>query len=74
MEDFKITNSSYINKKYEQFYNKHGYIPRMFNPYNCTEITDYAPTITASIGSGTTSADIWIIKEIEIDNEDKTEI
>lgn len=63
---FQITNSEYINRKYEEFYKKHGYIPEMFNPYNCSEIIDYAPTITAAIGGGTTSADIWILKEINI--------
>ena len=43
---FELTSSNYVNKKYTEFYKKHGYIPKMFNPYNCSEITDIAPTIT----------------------------
>lgn len=34
-------------KQYEKFISKNGYIPEMFNPYNCSEITDIAPTLTA---------------------------
>ena len=27
---------------------KNGYIPKLFNPYNCAEIKEIAPTLTAS--------------------------
>ena len=52
---FELTSSNYVNKKYTEFYKKHGYIPKMFNPYNCSEITDIAPTLTTQCGSMTSS-------------------
>ena len=57
----KLTSSPYVNKKYEEFYKKHGYIPEMFNPYNCREITDIAPTLTAQGDSITKSGTILIV-------------
>ena len=57
----KLTNSPYVNKKYEEFYKKHGYIPEIFNPYHCSEITDIAPTLTSGCGSTTTSATVLIV-------------
>lgn len=62
MKDFDLTYSPYVNKKYEEFYNKNGYIPQMFNPYNCYEIVDYAPTITSQGDSITKSGTILIIE------------
>ena len=51
-------------KNIPSFTKKHGYIPKMFNPYNCSEITDIAPTITTQCGSMTSSSSICIIEEI----------
>lgn len=34
-------------KQYEQFYEEHGYLPELFNPYNRAELTDVSPTLTA---------------------------
>jgi hypothetical protein len=62
MKDFDLTYSPYVNKKYEEFYNKNGYIPQMFNPYNCKEILDYAPTLTSQGDSITKSGTILIIE------------
>ena len=36
----------------------------MFNPYNCSEITDIALTITTQCGSMTSSSSICVIEEI----------
>ena len=35
----------------KNFIIKNGYIPQMFNPYNCKEILDYAPTLTTKSGT-----------------------
>lgn len=43
-------NDGFVNRKYEEFYSKNGYIPSMFNPYNCNEIDDYSPTMTTQCG------------------------
>jgi len=51
---------SFIEKKYKEFINKYGYIPDMFNPYNCSEITDISPTTTTQCGSTTSSATVLI--------------
>ena len=63
MMNFNLTYSPYVNKKFEQFYNKYGYIPKMFNPYNCSEIKEICPTLTAQGGSITTSGTVLIIEE-----------
>jgi site-specific DNA-cytosine methylase len=34
-------------KQYEKFYESNGYIPEFFNPYNCSELQEVAPTLTA---------------------------
>ena len=60
--DFDFTNSPYVNKKYKDFYIKHGYLPNMFNPYNCAEICNLSPTITTQCGSITSSSSILIIE------------
>ena len=59
---FNLTYSPYVNKKYKEFYDKKGYLPNMFNPYNCYEIVDYAPTITSQGDSITKSGTILIIE------------
>ena len=62
---FKLVSSEYVNQKYANFYKKHGYIPKMFNPYNCKEITDISPTITTQCGSMTSNSSVLIIEETE---------
>ena len=54
--------NDFVLKKYKQFYDKHGYIPPIFNPYNCAEIKDIAPCISTQCGSTTTSATVLIIE------------
>ena len=61
--------NNFILKKYIDFYKKHGYIPRVFNPYNCSEIKDIAPCITTRCGNTTTSAAVLIL-ESEIFRKD----
>lgn len=50
----------YTLNKYKEFYDKNGYIPKMFNPYNCKEITDKAPCLTAQGNSVTKSSTVLI--------------
>lgn len=38
MKSLELTKVPCVNSKYKKFYDKHGYIPKMFNPYNCSEI------------------------------------
>lgn len=66
MGDLELTYSPYVNSKYAQFYKKHGYLPNYFNPYNCTEITDYAPTLTSQGDSITKSGTVLIIESSEV--------
>lgn len=49
-----IENKSWLEKKYTEFYEKHGYIPEYFEPYNCREVQDYAPTLTTHSNMDTT--------------------
>jgi site-specific DNA-cytosine methylase len=53
---------SYPLKKYDEFLTKHGYIPKMFNPYNCKEINKKSPTLTA-VGSRIGNSSTVLIKE-----------
>ena len=54
--------SNFVLKKYEEFYEKKGYIPPLFNPYNCAEIKDVAPCVTTNCGGTGCSATVLIIE------------
>lgn len=49
---------TFIEKHYDNFKNKKGYIPEMFNPYNESEIKKVAPTQSTQCGSTTSSATV----------------
>lgn len=53
----------WIVKKYKQFYDKHHYIPKFFNPYALKEIKDIAPCQTAHCGTFGTTASVVILEE-----------
>lgn len=55
--------SSFIVKKYREFYEKNGYVPKLFNPYNCVEVKDIAPCLSTVCGGGTSSASVLIVEE-----------
>lgn len=59
-------NPSWIEKKYIEFYKKHGYIPEYFEPYNCREVKDYAPTLTAHSNASSTCVGTVLVAEIDI--------
>ena len=50
---------SYIERKYQEFFDKNGYIPEMFNPYNASEVKDIAPTQTSNCGGSASSATVY---------------
>ena len=58
----------FVTKNYLEFYEKNGYIPEMFNPYNQAEITDICPTLSTYCGS-TTSSSVVLIAESEAQND-----
>lgn len=60
---------TWLEKKYAEFYEKHGYIPEYFVPYNGTECADYAPTLTANSNTSPTHTGTVLIAEI--DKEEK---
>lgn len=51
---------THASKKYNEFIDKDGYIPEMYNPYNNSEIKDIAPTQSTYCGSFTSSATVLI--------------
>ena len=55
---------SFIEEKYKEFIDKYGYIPEMFNPYNCSEVTDISPTTTTTQCGSTTSSATVLIKDV----------
>jgi DNA (cytosine-5)-methyltransferase 1 len=48
----------FVERAYDRFIEKKGYVPEMFNAYNRAEITESAPTLTAQCGSPTASGSI----------------
>ncbi len=62
-----VEKQSWVEKKYSEFYEKHGYIPEYFVPYNGTEVKDYAPTLTANSNTSPTHAGTVLITEIKED-------
>ena len=52
--------NNFIFKKYVEFIERNGYFPMMFQPYNCSEITDISPTLTTNCGCKTSSAAVLI--------------
>ena len=65
MTNFNLTYSEYVNRKYREFYEKHGYLPKYFNPYNCSEIIDIHPTLLAEGERITSSGKVLIIEEVD---------
>lgn len=60
-----VEKQSWLEKKYAEFYEKHGYILEYFVPYNGTEVKDYAPTLTANSNTSPTHAGTVLISEID---------
>lgn len=60
----------FIEGKYSNFIKNHGYIPIMFNPYNCQEITEYSPTQTTKCGRPDCSATV-LINDNKLNNKEK---
>ena len=58
----QLKEDTFVGKKYKDFYEKKGYVPDIFNPYNNIEIENVVPTITTTSGSTTTSSTV-LIKE-----------
>lgn len=56
----------FVSKKYKEFEENNGYIPDKFNPYNCKEIKDIAPTQTTQCGSTGTSSTVLMKNELRI--------
>lgn len=48
-----------------EFYEKHGFIPEFFQPYNCAEIIKNCHTLTISTGQPGGCGSCLIIEEIE---------
>ena len=63
VKDREELKDSFIEEKYKEFFDKHGYIPEMFNPYNCSEVINVSPTTTTQCGSTTSSATV-LIKDV----------
>lgn len=55
-----------VEKGYNNFIQKNGYVPELFNPYNESEIKDIAPTQTSNCGSTTGTASVLINSSLRI--------
>ena len=61
-----VKKKSFVERKYEEFINKNGYIPIRFNPYNMREIQEIAPSLTTQCGSITSSSAVLILENMDI--------
>lgn len=61
-----VKKKSFIERKYEEFIAKNGYIPSRFNPYNLQEIKEIAPSLTTQCGSITSSSAVLILENKNI--------
>ena len=50
----------FVENKYNNFIEKNGYVPEMFNPYNEAEVKNVAPTVTCGCGGVASSATVLI--------------
>ena len=60
-----VEKQSWLEKKYKAFYEKYGYIPEYFVPYNSKEVKDFAPTLTANSNTSPPHAGTVLITEID---------
>jgi hypothetical protein len=58
-----MQSNDWIIRKYQDFYKRHGYIPKYFEPYNCLEIEGYAPTLTTNSNTSVTHCGTVLIME-----------
>lgn len=73
--------TKYISDKLLEFVEKKGYVPKFFNPYNCSDCGELAPTVTTACGGLTTSATVLVLTDrnngepvsIQLLNEGKAE-
>lgn len=57
-DNILIEPNGFVERAYNRFIKKKGYVPEMFNAYNRAEIKDSAPTLTTQCGSPTASGSI----------------
>ena len=57
-KDNLVQEQKYIASKYQDFIEKNGYIPELFNPWNKKEVTNITPTQTANCGSNSASSTV----------------
>ena len=65
IQDFNLTRSKWVNDKYKDFYEKHGYLPKYFDVYNGLEVKDYAPTISTRSNGAMGSGTVLVISDTE---------
>lgn len=65
----RICNDITINRAYEKFLEKHGYLPRYFNAYNCSEIKEVCPTLTSACGVQNSSGCVLVLESKELNND-----
>lgn len=58
---------SWLQRKYREFYERNGYYPKIFEPYNCRELEGYAPTLTTNSMTSPTRAGTVLIIEAKQD-------
>ena len=60
---------NYVTRKYKEFYDKKGYIPKYFYVYNCCEINGIHPALITQCGRPDKTGCVLILEK---ENEDVT--
>lgn len=61
INNFNLARSRWVNDKYKEFYEKHGYLPEFFDVYNGLELKNIAPTLLTKSNGGMGSGTVLVI-------------
>lgn len=64
-DNYVVEPQGFVEGAYQDFVEKHGYVPEKFNPYNQAEVEDVAPTQTTQCGSTTSSAAVLVKEDLK---------
>lgn len=65
-KDNLVVENQYVARRYQEFIEKHGYIPEKFVAYNKQEVGDIAPTLTGQCTSASGSSAVLMLETDDV--------
>lgn len=65
-KDNLVVENQYVARRYQEFIEKHGYIPEKFVAYNKQEVGDVAPTLTGQCSSASGSSAVLMVETDDV--------